>query len=89
MSLDLVLEPRIKEAQRDELEKWACTLDQRLDEPTASGKPIGDSGFLERLGTILWQNLGLDEKQLLERIEEARDVGEPFRLRPSAPRSDE
>ena len=78
----ITIVPRIEAKPEAALNKLVETLDWQLDNPVGGPRPIGQTGLLEQIGTLLWEASGLSDKQVLDAIDKARDddSGTPARL---------
>ena len=78
----ITIVPRVEPKPEAALNKLVETLDWQLDNPVGGPRPIGQSGLLERIGTLLWDASGLSDKVVLDAIDKARDddSGIPARL---------
>ncbi|MCH8047856.1 MAG: tetratricopeptide repeat protein [Planctomycetes bacterium] len=55
-------------------------LDRALDNPHGSPRPIGPSGLLEQLGSLLWDAAGLQATEIRQWLGDAADRDEALRL---------
>ena len=55
-------------------------LDRALDNPHGSPQPVGPSGLLEQLGSLLWNAAGLQATEIRQSLSDAADRDEALRL---------
>ncbi|MEW6668705.1 MAG: tetratricopeptide repeat protein, partial [Thermodesulfobacteriota bacterium] len=78
----LLLEPNTEPELLAGLNKLADRLNWMLDAPEARDMPqrVAETGILEEIGRRLWASARLDAKDLLEKIEEAKEAKTVLRL---------
>lgn len=78
--MEIGIEPRVEAERAKLLDGLSGQLDWALDHPKGVPRPVGATGALEQVGSLLWEASGLEAEELLAGLDAARQGEDPLRL---------